>query len=181
MRHGKPEFELTGSVRACDIGGVVRSYDLSGIVGCPPDEAIELTKKQNIVVCSDLPRSLQSAEFLGGAEVYIASPVFGETNLPYFSTGSIKLPVSVWIAVLRSLWFFGFSKNGESLSATKKRAKLASQKLMQLAEQFEKILLVGHGFINRLIARELLSQNWQGPSLPGHHYWDYAVYRYQVS
>ncbi|NOX43669.1 MAG: phosphoglycerate mutase family protein [Gammaproteobacteria bacterium] len=181
LRHGKPEFELAGNVRACDLSDFARSYDLSGITGNPPSEVIDLTKKHKIVVCSDLPRSLQSAKALGVAEVHSASSVFTETSIPHFDNGSIKLPISLWVLLLRSLWYVGFSRNGESLSAAKNRAKLAAQELISLAKQFDKVLLVGHGLINYFIAKELLSNNWLGPSSPGRKYWEYGVYRYSAT
>ena len=180
LRHGKPEFELTGNVKACDLSQIAKSYDLSGITGTPPKEAIALTQNHNLVVCSDLPRSLQSAEALGIPEVHLTDALFSETGIPHFSKGSVTLPLSAWVILLRAMWLFGFSKNGESFSAAKERARNASQKLIQLAEQYEKVLLVGHGFINHFIAKELLANNWTGPSRPGSKYWEYSIYKYNA-
>ncbi len=178
LRHGKPEFELAGNVRACDLSGIAKSYDLSGILGSPPKEAIGLAQDHNIVVCSDLLRSLQSAEALGVTNVHSADSIFRETSIPHFNKGSITLPIGAWVLILRIMWLFGFSKNGESFSAAKEQAKVAAQRLIQLAKQFERVLLVGHGFINHFIAKELLSNNWLGPSRLGSKYWEYGVYRY---
>ncbi len=176
LRHGRPEYELAGNVKARELSEIARSYDLSGIIGRAPYEAIALIKEHNIVVCSDMVRSIQSAKALGVTEVHLATSMFNETGIPHFTRGSIKLPISVWILLLRSLWCFGFSRNGESLSAAKERAKWAAQALIKLAEQFDSVLLVGHGFINYFIARALLSNNWSGPSRPGRNYWEYGIY-----
>ncbi len=181
LRHGKPAFELNGTVQACELNKIAESYDLSGITGAPPNKTQHLSKTHNIVVCSNLPRSLQSAKALGVTKIHSTTPVFRETSIPYFSNGSLKLPVSVWIIVLRSLWYFGFSKNGESLIAAKTRAKHAAQELIQLAKQHESVLLVGHGFMNYFIAKELQSNNWLGPKKPARHYWGYSVYQYASS
>jgi len=178
LRHGRPEFELAGNLKARDLGKMAKSYDLSGIVGNAPNGAIDLSKDHDIVVCSDLPRSKQSTTALGVAEVYLAAPLFNEISIPHFSTGSIKLPVTVWIVVLRCLWYLGFSSNGESICAAKERAKRAAQELITLANQFDRVLLVGHGAINFFIARELLSNNWSGPAYPSSNYWDFSVYQY---
>jgi len=178
LRHGRPEFQLAGNVKARDLGKIVTSYDMSGIVGDAPNDAIELTKEHNIIVCSDLHRSRQSTVALGVAEVYLATPLFNETIVPHFTSGSIKLPIGVWILVLRALWYMGYSRNGESLTATKERAKYAAQELIKLAQQFDRVLLVGHGFFNFFIARELLSNSWLGPAQPGRNYWGYGVYQY---
>lgn len=178
LRHGKPEFELTGKVRANELGEIVRSYDMSGIIGTPPVEAINQIQAHDIVVCSDLPRSIQSAKALGVTEIHSANSIFREINIPYFSNSSIKLPVKTWLIILRGLWFLGFAKNGESQLAARMRAKQATQELIQIAQQYGSVLLVGHGFNNYFVARQLLSLNWTGPKKPASNYWDYSVYQY---
>jgi hypothetical protein len=49
-------------------------------------------------------------------------------------------------------------------------------KLTELAAEHSHVLLVGHGFINHFIARELLKSGWTGPGRPGPEYWSYGVY-----
>jgi hypothetical protein len=70
----------------------------------------------------------------------------------------------------------GFSRNGESLLNARDRAREAAAKLVQLAEEHHAVLLVGHGFINHFIAKELRSRGWLGPKKPGSGFWDYGVY-----
>jgi len=38
------------------------------------------------------------------------------------------------------------------------------------------VILVGHGLMNRLIAKQLRYKHWQGPASPGKKYWKYGVY-----
>ena len=180
LRHGQTEFELSGNVRARDLKEVARSYDASGIVGTPADEVISLANDHNIILCSDLPRSTQSAEALGITNVHAIDPIFRETHTPYFNKGSIKLPVVVWLLILRVMWLFGYSENGESLSAAKERARVAAQRLIQLAKQYETVFLVGHGLFNHLIAKELLLNNWLGSTDLGRKCWEYGVYSFNT-
>ena len=63
--------------------------------------------------------------------------------------------------LLRVLWLFGLSKNGESFTQAKNRARLAADNLISLAETHYEVLLVGHGFINHFIAQELKKCGWQ--------------------
>lgn len=176
LRHGKPAFELKGNVSGKDLGMVARSYDLSGIVGAPPTEAVAAVQGNPVVVCSHLARSLESAKALGFSEVRVRDPLFRETPMPYFRSGSIPLPVTVWVVVLRLLWLFGFSRNGESLSDARRRARHAAKRLVELAEEHQNVLLVGHGFINHFIAKELQKGGWLGPSKPGKGFWGYGRY-----
>ena len=176
LRHGKPEFELKGNVQAKDLGEIAKSYDLSGIVGTPTRETAATLQGYNLVVCSHLERSVESAKALGFTEIHIKDPLFRETAIPHFGGGSIRLPICVWVVILRFLWLFGFSRNGESLVSARKRAKQAATRLAELAAEHQHILLIGHGFINHFIAKELRKSGWHGPSKPGKGFWEYGIY-----
>jgi phosphohistidine phosphatase SixA len=176
LRHGKPAFELKGNIPAKDLREIAKSYDLSGIVGTPPTKAIIATKGSHCIVCSHLVRSTESAEALGYYDPCLKEPLFCETAIPHFNNGSIPLPISFWVVVLRILWLFGFSKNGESIADARNRAKHAASRLVELANEHQSVLLVGHGFINYFIAKELRKCGWFGPSKPGKGYWGYGVY-----
>ena len=136
----------------------------------------DLIDRHNCIVCSDLPRSVQSAQALGADFICLSSALFREMNLPYFDRAPIRLPLKHWVILLRSLWFLGFSKNTESISNAKARAKLASERLIDLATEHHSVLLVGHGFLNHYIARELRENSWVGPRSPGKGYWEFATY-----
>lgn len=176
LRHGRPAYNLKGIVRGKDLGEIARSYDLSGIVDKPPPEIMEDIQIDCYVVCSHLRRSIDSAEAIGCSEVHLTDPMFRETSIPFMGRGSIPLPISVWIVVLRLMWLLGYSKNGESLTNARKRARQAAARLVELAEEHSNVLLVGHGFLNYFIAKELRRCGWSGPSRPGREYWAYTSY-----
>ena len=175
LRHGKPSVEINGHVSACEFKQLVKEYTQSGIQDHPP---IDLKDQFNshYVVCSHLERSLQSAKHLGMPEVHLTDELFAETDIPHFDQFIFKLPILAWLISLRIMWLLGFSKNGESFKEAKNRAKLASNKLIALAQKNEKVILVGHGLMNRLIAKQLRLNNWQGPKSPGKNYWEYGLY-----
>jgi len=178
IRHGEPECELTGKVQSREIPGLINRYNTSGIVDSPPEETKQKAQQHNITVCSDLFRSIESAEKLGIEKIYLTDPLFREFALPHFKTGSLNMSISAWITLYRVLSLFGFSKNGESIATARKRANLAASRLIEIAKSHESVLLVGHGFTNYFIARELLSQNWQGPKSPGKQFWEFGEYIY---
>ena len=181
LRHGKPQFELAGFVCGKDLGRIAASYDLSGIAGVPPAETVTAVQGRHLVVCSHLLRSVESAKALGFDEIHVKDALFGETALPHFRGGTLALPVSAWIVLLRFLWLFGFSRNGESLADARKRAKHAAKRLIELAEEHRSVLLVGHGFINCLIARELRACGWLGPAKPNRKFWGLGIYERTIS
>lgn len=173
--------ELNRVARTRDIGNIIGEYDAAGIEGKPTDEIKEKMQQYNVTVCSDLLRSIDSARKLGVKEIYLIDPIFREVALPHFNSGSLKMPMNTWIALYRFLSVVGFSKNGESLLAARKRAKIAANKLIGIAKIYESVVLIGHGFTNYFIAKELLAQKWQGPKRPGQYYWEYGEYVYKTN
>ncbi|MBS3935323.1 MAG: hypothetical protein KGZ43_04045 [Sulfuritalea sp.] len=62
------------------------------------------------------------------------------------------------------------------MSDARRRARQAAERLAELAEEHQNVLLVGHGFINHFIAKELQKSGWLGPSRPGKGFWGYGIY-----
>lgn len=175
LRHGKPEIELNGWFDAKQIKQLVVEYTLSTIEDCPPDSCRQRFNTYH-VVCSDLERSIHSAKKLELKKIHFSNALFKEADLPHFDQSVFKLPVMVWVTLLRIMWLFGFQKNGESFNQAKVRAKEAANKLIVLAQENEKVILIGHGLMNRLIANQLRLKQWQGPASPGKKYWEFGQY-----
>jgi hypothetical protein len=89
---------------------------------------------------------------------------------------NLKLRPSIWAITLRLLWFFGNSNECESLNKAKFRAKKASQQLIDYAEVNRSVVLVGHGFFNMLIAKELQKRGWKGKRKTGAKHWNCTTY-----
>ncbi len=179
MRHGRPAFDWEISVKGSDFKSLESAYDTAGISDTPAEDILSNIGNHNFIVCSNLPRSLESAKAIGVSTVHLSSDLFREMNLPYFDRVPVKLPLKLWVTILRSLWFMGFSKNTESITTAKARAKIAAIKLADLAVTHNSVLLVGHGFLNHYVAKHLLANNWKGPSSPGNKYWEYGTYQYK--
>jgi len=67
LRHGKPDVPEHGKLSAAEIHQWVESYNSAGIAAQhkPSKQAIEVANRCSTVVCSDLPRSVESAHALG--------------------------------------------------------------------------------------------------------------------
>lgn len=177
LRHGNPDFEWSRTVKASEIKILVKAYDSAGITDAPSHETIVMANNHNFIVCSDLRRSLDSAKAMGVSTIHLSDLMFREMNIPSFDNGFINLPLKIWVGIFRGLWLLGFSKNTESLAVSRKRAKLATRKLIELAKQHDTVLLVGHGVLNYYIAKELLLANWRGSLNPGRKYWEFGTYQ----
>ena len=71
---------------------------------------------------------------------------------------------------------FGYSRDCESLSAAKMRAKRASKILIKFAQEHKDVVLIGHGFFNILIAKELQENGWNSDGKASSKHWQSNTY-----
>lgn len=136
----------------------------------------------SVIVCSHLRRSIHSAQLIGLPTLHLADELFREAELPDIHIPIIKLNPETWSMLFRMFWFVGFSKQAEPLPVFKQRAIVAAEKLIELAINHDTVLFIGHGIINRFLAKELIAREWLGTEAPndnkywGYKYWEYATY-----
>jgi len=86
------------------------------------------------------------------------------------------LPTWLWLkfssllVLARILWQLGVAESAESPKAAKARAKEATAVLTNAATTTCSAVLLGHGYFNRLIARELTQNGWTTGSSSGYGY-----------
>ena len=178
LRHGKPIIPSMQKIKATSFINWITSYNDSGLCSTskPSINALTRASKCNAFVCSHLLRSKQSAEALNIKKITLSESQFNEAGLPSANWGILKLSPNTWAAIFRILWLFGYANNSESYKEAKIRASYSAQKLMGLAKEHESVLFVGHGIFNRLLAKELKSLGWSGPSNPGSKHWSFGIY-----
>ncbi len=188
LRHGKPKIDLHSMLkskeryRSADLGDLISLYDSVGLGedNIISDEVIKITSMSNAIVHSDLQRSIESVKALKREDIYHeCDSIFREPTPPFLNWKRPKLRLFTWFILFRTLWYLGYSNNSESISSARKRAIFGAKKLKMFAKKHDTVLLVGHGFMNRFIAKELLSSGWSGPRNPGSDYWGYGVYEYK--
>ena len=116
LRHGKPKIETPGRLNASGFERWIAAYNKSGIdtTHSPTQNAIAQTQACSIVVCSDLPRSIESATALGIKNVKVQDSLFRECGMPYADWNYPKLSVPVWSHIFRILQLLGYTSNAES-------------------------------------------------------------------
>jgi len=179
IRHGKPVIPPLKKISPFIFKEWVNSYNASGLcsTSLPTEEALNIAGKCGAIVCSDLPRSLESAKALNENKITLKSALFNEADLPISNWRYPSLSPKIWAIFFRMLWFFGYSKNTESFKETKIRATEAANILKELAKTNRSVLFVGHGVYNRIVANELNATGWLGPKSPGSKHWSYGVYK----
>jgi len=168
---------------AREFGHWVAEYNAAGIdEDCrPPGCAIEQANRCAFVVCSSLPRSLESAKALGVENIGAGESMFREMDMPYANWPSPRLPLLVWSVLFRLMWALGYSANAESFKQARQRARACGERLAELASRHGTVLLVGHGSLNWFIARHLKRMGWSGQKKSPRKHWEFSVYRYQAS
>jgi broad specificity phosphatase PhoE len=176
MRHGQPNLAAHDKVSALGMKRWIEQYDLSEIVNLPPPKAsLELALTAQVIVSSSAPRALTSIQALGLIP-NIVDEIFCEAQLPHGQWALPRFSPFTWAFILRILWLCGFSGNVESARKTKVRAIEAAQRLQSLSGKGS-VLLLGHGFMNRMIAKQLATDGWTRHASSGNRYWSATTYR----
>ena len=176
MRHGQPNLAALGKVSARGMKQWIEQYDLSEITQQPaPETSLQLAASAQIIVSSSAPRALTSVRALG-LQPSVVDKVFCEAQLPHGRWTLPRLSPFTWAFILRMLWLCGFSGTVESAGHAKGRALDAAQRLQSLSTEGP-VLLLGHGFMNRMIAKQLEAAGWTRHASTGTRYWSAATYR----
>lgn len=178
IRHGRPGFTDARKIAAHEMFRWIKHYDLAEISSDRPPEACRiLARKAQIAISSPLPRAISSATALN-LTPEIVDDVFREAELPIFLIPAIKLSPFSWIVFFRLIWLCGMSKETESFFMAKKRARQAADILINHARENDgPVLMMGHGIMNRLIAKELTSLGWKEQTRAGKGYWGAGVFQ----
>lgn len=180
IRHGKSQLTENDKIPSKEFKKWVQKYDFNGVFeeSTYPVGTLEKVAAAKVLVTSDLNRSVVSARLLNPKSKIISDPIFRETELPVNPTifYKMKLKPNTWAIILRLLWFSGYSNKCESLSEAKLRAKKAAQQLIDYANEYKSIVLVGHGFFNMLIAKQLKKSGWTGKRKVGSKHWNCTTY-----
>jgi broad specificity phosphatase PhoE len=180
IRHGKSKGAENNRITCSEFKAWVEKYDSNGVLeeNSYPLETLKKIETANMVITSDLKRSVESAKLLAPKIKTISDPLFREVELPIPLTiyWDIKLNPNIWAVILRCLWFCGYSRECESFSNAKERAKKSSELIVEYAQEHTSVVLVGHGFLNRMIAKELQKKGWSGKRQASSKHWNCTTY-----
>ncbi|UVM48162.1 histidine phosphatase family protein [Pseudomonas sp. B21-015] len=177
MRHGQPKLVATEKMSALDMKDWIEHYNRSEIINQPvPDASMQLATAATVIVSSNAPRALTSVRALG-LNPALVDALFCEAQLPYGHWKWPRLSPFTWAFLLRVLWLCGYSRSVESVGTARMRASTAAQRLQFLASEGP-VLLLGHGFMNRMIAKQLVADGWIRQTRNGSRYWSATVYQY---
>ena len=152
-RHAEPAISADEKISGRDFPLWVQRYNESSII---PDNVSR--QKEKIVYTSNLRRSIDTG-YLIGEKINVTS-LLREAEIPMIRFPSINMKADLWVFTARLFWLSGFNSSCESFSDAKKRAKQLVNMFKTIGLNEQKVIAVGHGFINRLIKKELLRCGW---------------------
>ncbi|MEW5290762.1 histidine phosphatase family protein [Erwinia papayae] len=174
MRHGKPAHFSSGWLPARAMKQWCASYDLSLVEEAAPERSARIAAAADYIVSSPLPRACSSMRKLGLA-ANLVDGMFREVSLPEIALSCPAFPAAFWLSLLRALWFCGYSGQVESYRQAQRRAKQAAERLIALSCHGN-VLLVGHGIMNKMIARQLRKEGWLAEKHASSRHWSTAIY-----
>ena len=152
-RHAKPVVSWNEIISGRDFPSWVSRYNDSGIIKIGPR-----MKKEKVVLTSNLKRSMETGNLIG--EKIIPNSIFCEAEVPLIKFPAIRIRAKFWMALSRFLWLFGVKKNCESFKNAKKRAVRIIENIESHLLENQRVVIVGHGFMNRLIKKKLIQRGW---------------------
>lgn len=184
IRHGRSLQVEDHPISSIEYRRWVKKYDDFGVFAetSYPPETIEKILNANQILTSDLQRAIASATHVNRLKITVHSRLFREVGIPFPTSTlwGLKLKPGTWTMILRCLWFCGYSNECESFSQAKKRAKKAAATLHTSAQNNGSVVLVGHGFMNLLISKELQKIGWKG-NKPSSKHWQCTSYYFPNS
>jgi hypothetical protein len=179
-RHGRPDLpaDLQRAISGRDIGRWYRRYDAAGLVDGsePPVRLRETAAAAGCLVASDVRRALESAARLTAPARVRVEPLLQEVGFPESLGIPIRLPPGVWVLIARATQMLRCCQGEETVPATRARAATAARILSGLADEHRTVVVVGHAWFNRFVARELRRRGWRGPRWPPTSHWSTATY-----
>ena len=180
IRHARPRFDTRARVRTSDMRDFLAAYESAGIDHRHTDPRTRKTKTycsdakggECRILTSNSRRSIESARlFFPHIEETTGDPLYREAELPArIPVPGLSLPYSVAVAIARSLWMLGLHQQVESYAMARARARRAAERLADSATEGGRVVLVGHGFFNRLIGRQLKRAGWTRAHNEGNGY-----------
>lgn len=177
MRHGQPKGVNVDKVSALEMKDWIEHYNRSEITQQPvPNASLRLAASATVIASSNAPRALTSVQALGLKPVRVDA-IFCEAQLPFGHWKRPRLSPFTWAFILRILWLCGYSGDVEPANTVRMRARKAAELLQSLSSEGS-VLLLGHGFMNQMIAKQLVKDGWVRHQRNGSQYWSAAVYWY---
>jgi broad specificity phosphatase PhoE len=176
-RHGRPDCDRS---QAMDWRGYIAwwaQYNRSGLVQeeTAPAALIAAGQDAEVIFSSDIRRAIETAEAVAGGRAVLQDPVFAEAPLPPPRIWGRRKPRH-WGVLARISWWLGAAHGEETRRQAEQRAEAAVATLTARALRGETVILLAHGWFNRMMRPVLKRQGWSEVEDHGDSYWSFRRY-----
>ncbi|MFC3882260.1 histidine phosphatase family protein [Bacillus songklensis] len=182
IRHGPSCCKSHQKCNVTQFKKWIQNYDQMGMF---KDTVVSLDtirkcREAALMITSPPVRTVQSARTIlpGMEKKMMESNMFREAELPIFEhiPSFIRLKPHTWAFFFRLLWMVLYKGKVETYRQAVRRAQKASEILSEYARIHGKVVFVGHGIFNRMVAKELKKQGWKGEYPPCRHHFYCTTY-----
>jgi broad specificity phosphatase PhoE len=163
IRHGRSSYKHPGGLMsAADMKAWRVGYDGAGILDAdaPPAGLSELVTEADILLASDMPRAIQTAQRLKTDHRIQISALLREAPTGIPNWGKWKMPRTLWEGTALARWGIQIARGKEIPPDDLARATHAANWLDDLSTQHAHIAAVTHGTFRRYLARRLEYIGW---------------------
>ena len=182
IRHGEPAMNKRGWKSRDEAIQYAKMYDSVGIYDFDQKPICLRENDLDTIYTSLLPRAIDTAEkTMGDSTLLAKDALFNEFERKIIRFPNIVLPRQFWSVASRSLWIIGFNNKGiESFSEARERSRKAARFLDEKSNDYGKVLLFAHGFMNKFIKKYLRKMGYNTIDLDGQEYLG-AYYFYKIN
>lgn len=181
-RHGRPALDRTAGPKLTwqEYRDWWQRYEAGNLATdqTVPAKLMAEIKAVDLVLSSERPRAIETAQWATEGRSPETNPVFNEAPLPPPRFKTRKYLPKTWNILARTYWLRGHALDGESVDEARTRAIEAAQHLHEAA-QGKSVYLAAHGWFNRMLRRPLRKLGWVCVYDGGDKYWSYRVYEYR--
>lgn len=178
-RHGRVDVAWNSRIPGGEFANFVALFNAAGLVPTsrPAPDTCQRARDAHTLVCSDLRRAVDSMELVAPGQRVLQEPLLREAEIPTLFRTPIRLRAGTWAALARASWHIRRWPGIESPREARERSKRAADVLEALAEQEGSVFVLGHGYFNASVARQLRRRGWRGPSVPATRNWSCVTYQ----
>jgi broad specificity phosphatase PhoE len=162
VRHGRSAHVHDGRWMYADsVHEYERGYDDAGILGhdSPPQDLIEIARRADVLVASDLTRAIESARRLAPGRDPVVLPLLREITLEPPRWMPVPLPIMAWDALSHAQWSYRLAMRTDHPFV--RRADRAADWLAEHAVNGARIVAVTHAGFRRIVAHRLQVRGWR--------------------
>ncbi len=180
IRHARPDLDRAKHYSAAAVRQYFRDYDAAPILPVAEPSFVLRLGEVDRVYCSDLIRSVATARALFGSEQELRSDAqFRELEraVPGGWFDRRTWPLWAWQILTRGSYLLGCQLPGiEPFRTARQRIAGAATALESAARREGAAVLIGHGFFNYFLGRQLRRRGWHRVRRPGRDFLGVAVY-----